>query len=79
MHECHNCDLNACLIIIYAVYLFNLTVCTPHLLFVQRGNTAVMWAAYLGYIDVVKYLVGVCRADVNAVDKVWWCKYYAFA
>ena len=40
---------------------------------VQRGKTALMHASQGGQLDVVKYLVEECEADVNVRDKVKQC------
>ena len=36
----------------------------------QNGETALMHASQGGQLDVVKYLVEKCKADVNARNKV---------
>ena len=36
----------------------------------QNGETPLMYVCYTGHLDVVKYLVEKCEADVNARDEV---------
>ena len=36
----------------------------------QDGKTPLIWASREGKLDVVKYLVEECEADVNAEDQV---------
>ena len=36
----------------------------------DNGHTALHLAAYFGQLPMVEYLVGCCRFDVKAIDKV---------